>query len=53
MNDTAMLQQDLKDVIHWSLLNNMLLHEDKFDVITHRAHPLSTLYELPHISELF
>ena len=28
----------------------MLLHEDKFDLITHRAYPLSTLYELPHIS---
>ena len=53
VNDTAMLQQDLNDVIHWSLQNNMLLHEDKFDLITHRANPLSTLYELPHISELF
>ena len=52
MNDTAMLQQDLNDVIHWSQQNNMLLHEDKFDLITHRANPLSRLYELPHISEL-
>ena len=52
VNDTAMLQHDLNDVIHWSLQNNMLLHEDKFDLITHRANPLSTLYELPHISEL-
>ena len=49
VNDTAMLQHDLNDVIHWSLQNNMLLHEDKFDLITHRANPLSTLYELPHI----
>ena len=53
VNDTAMLQQDLNDVINWSLQNNMLLHEDKFDLITHRANPLSTLYELPHISKLF
>ena len=37
VNDTAMLQQDL----------------NKFDLITQRANPLSTLYELPHISELF
>ena len=48
VNDT-----DLNDVLHWSLQNNMLLHEDMFDLITHRANPLSTLPELPHISELF
>ena len=43
VNDTAMLQQDLNYVIHWSLQNNMLLHEDKFDLITLRDYPLSTL----------
>ena len=35
VNDTVMLQQDLNNVLHWSLQNNMLLHEDKFDMITH------------------
>ena len=53
MNDTAMLQQDYNNVFHWSLQNNMLLHEDKFDLINYRVNPLSTLYELPHISKLF
>ena len=47
-----MVQQDLNNVLHWSLQNNMLLHEDKFDLITHMANYLSTLYELPHISEI-
>ena len=53
VNDTAMLQQDLNNVLYWSLQNNMLLHKGEFDLITHRAHPISTLHELTHISELF
>ena len=34
VNDTATLQQDLNNVFHWSLQNNVLLHGDKFDLIT-------------------
>ena len=35
--DSVKLQEDLNSVIAWSLQNNMMLHEDKFELIVHKA----------------
>ena len=45
------LQEDLNHVIEWAKCNNMLLHEDKFELIIHKHAQRSTLYELPFIAE--
>ena len=41
------LQEDLNNVILWASQNNMSLHEDKFELITHKTCLHSLLYELP------
>ena len=51
-SDHEMLQDDLSSVIKWSSENNMVLHEDKFELLIHMHAPKSTLYELPFISEV-
>ena len=50
-NDVELLQNDLNSVITWSRDNNMVLHEDKFNLIIHKHQPKSTIYELPFVSE--
>ena len=45
--DVLLLQEDLDYVIEWSKSNNMLLHEDKFELIILRNKPKSAMYELP------
>ena len=51
-SDVTLLQQDLDRVVAWSKLNNMKLHEDKFELIIHKYRQNNPLYELPFISEL-
>ena len=50
--DTELLQNDLDNIIKWSIANNMLVHEDKFELMIHKHKLRSTIYELPFISEL-
>lgn len=49
--DVELLQNDLNNVVAWSKSNNMLLHEDKFELIVHKHRPTSSIYELPFVSE--
>ena len=39
MNDMCQLQNDLENIIKWSKENNMQLHEDKFELTSHRITP--------------
>ena len=49
--DTLLLQSDLDCAIIWSDENNMLLHQQKFELITHSAGHKNILHELPFQSE--
>ena len=51
-NDVNLLQEDLDNTIQWSKANNMMLHDDKFELIIHKHKPKSPVYELPFMSEL-
>ena len=46
-HDTGLLQSDLNSAINWSDENNMLLHQQKFELITHSADQKNHLLELP------
>ena len=46
-----LLKSDLRNVIEWSLRNNMTLHKDKFEC--HKFSKHHTLLELPFVSELY
>ena len=41
--ETKLLQNDLANAISWFQSNNMQLHEDKFDLIVHKANNSSVL----------
>ena len=45
------LQEDLDSVISWSIRNNMMLHEDKFELMNHKHRPNFELYQLPFVCE--
>ena len=49
--DTESLQTDLNSVIQWSIQNNMLVHEDKFELLCYHAKPSKLLRELPFADE--
>ena len=49
--DVIVLQQDLDHVIAWAKRNNMVLHEDKFELLVHRGNPNESLYELPFVCQ--
>ena len=49
--NVAVLQQDLDNVIAWARENNMALHEDKFELLVHKANPNNSLYELPFVCQ--
>ena len=51
--DVAALQSDLENVIKWSQLNNMSLHKDKFEYISHTFNQRNLMYELPFWIENF
>ena len=46
-------QSDLENVIKWSQLNNMSLHKDKFEYISHTSNQRKLMYELPFWIENF
>lgn len=50
-SDVSKLQEDLENVICWSKHNNMSLHEDKFELMIHRAKKYVSLHELPFICD--
>ena len=43
----SLLQEDLWNVIAWSMLNNMQLHEQKFEVVNYKLNTSSLLRNLP------
>ena len=45
------LQQDLDHIIAEAKRNNMVLHEDKFELLVHRGNPNESLYELPFVCQ--
>ena len=47
VEDTKLLQEDLNNAITWSHKNNMVLHQDKFELLSHRVDPNHPLTELP------
>ena len=53
IHDTMYLQSDLNNAIDWSDQNNMLLHQDKFELMNHPAGQRNHLQELPFQNEFF
>ena len=53
VEDSALLQEDLNRVIEWASDNNMLLHQDKFEVLNHSTGKSALLKQLPFTSELY
>ena len=51
VENVAELQEDLNRVIQWSQHNNMVLHEDKFQLLIHRHDPKHSLIQLPFLNE--
>ena len=51
ISDTQLLQSDLNSAITWSEENNMLLHQQKFELVIHTSDPKNPLHELPFQSE--
>jgi len=45
--DTEVLQEDLISVVKWAKCNNMVLHEDKFELLVHKHRPNSSLSDYP------
>ena len=51
-NSSNSIQKDLDHVIAWAKRNNMVLHEDKFELLVHRGNPNESLmYELPFVCQ--
>ena len=51
--DCALLQEDLEYVIEWSKENNMMLHEDKFELLSYRTPASKTIADaLPFMTEV-
>jgi len=51
--DMSLLQYDLDRVTQWSIRNNMSLHEDKFEFMSHIANRSNTLHQLPFTCEVY
>ena len=51
--DREKLQQDLSNIVFWSKENNMMLHEQKFELMVHKANPNSIGLQLPFSPELY
>ena len=50
--DTSFLQSDLESVINWSVCNNMLLNETKFELITFPIpHRCNVMHDLPFYND--
>ena len=53
MDDCSLLQEDLEYVIEWSKENNMMLHEDKFELLSYRTPASKTTAEaLPFMADV-
>ena len=50
MNDVCQLQNDLENIIKWSKENNRQLHEDKFELTSHRTTSDTSLFQLPFVT---
>ncbi|XP_068240007.1 uncharacterized protein [Palaemon carinicauda] len=51
--DMVLLQQDLNTVTQWSTKNNMSLHEDKFEFMSHAVNRRNLLLQLPFTADLY
>ena len=51
VHDTVLLQSDLDSSVKWSDENNMVLHQQKFELITHSVSRKNHLQELPFQTE--
>ena len=51
MASVNLLQEDLNTVIDWSKMNNMELHEQKFEVVSYSLNSSKSLRELPFFPE--
>ena len=51
--DMQLLQQDLNSVTQWSARNNMSLHEDKFEFLSHAVNRSNPLHQLPFTFEVY
>ena len=49
--DTQILQEDLNKAVNWSEKSNMVLHQDKFELLIHRADRSHHLDQLPFYPE--
>ena len=49
--DVQLLQKDLDNVVRWSQLNNMKLHENEFALLVHKHKRHDTFHELPSMKE--
>ena len=52
LKDCELLQSDLENIMEWSRSNNMVLHENKFELLQHepsRNAITELLYELPFV----
>ena len=47
------LQNDLDNIMKWSVENNMKLHEQKFELLIHEANPRGMLRQLPFGSQFW
>ena len=52
-SDVAKLQADLNRGVNWSIENNMVLHEDKFEYMNHSTGTGKLLLNLPFTSEFY
>ena len=50
-NDKVLLQDDLTASIKWSVSNNMLLHQKKFELLSHSTNHQNYLKHLPFYTE--
>ena len=53
VEDHFALQDDLTSILRWAKRNNMQLHEQKFELLVHRAYPVNSLENLPYTSNLY
>ena len=51
-NDVKKLQDDLDAIFVWSSVNNMSLHKDKFQFISHRYNKTNVMEDLPFFPEV-
>ena len=53
VDDHKALQEDFTSILGWAKRNNMQLHEQKFELLVHRAGPATSLDHMPFTSQLY